>query len=246
MCTNRLRSFSRWNHVNKAIKVNDGLFDWQQDSKRFRSRLKSSELEIDFDECRACSSARTFGTLLPSWSCKRHKALERLKRWFEHERERESLIFISWQRTWNLFHHENSLYRFVTDRLEVLIRIHTIGPGKKGNKTKQQKDRKEQLKIIIGRLDIMVNSSIIPESGGFLATRLSTRSFHGSCDGNKHQEESNGHVKQEQEISFCKIAAADLRVSKTGSTRRGIQTSPFCWSWIRKNGIKRLRKACWN
>ena len=140
---------------------------------------------------------------------------------------------------------ENGLYQSVTDRLEVLIRIHTIGPEKKRvNKTKQQKDRKEQLKIIIGRLDIMVNSSIIPESGGFLATRLSTRPFHGSCDGNKHQEESNGHVKQEQEISFCKIAAADLRVSKTGSTRRGIQTSPFCWSWIRKNGIKRLRKAC--
>jgi hypothetical protein len=112
---------------------------------------------------------------------------------------------------------------------------------KKGNKTKQQKDWKELLKIIIGRLDIMVNSFIIPESGGFLATRLSTRPFHGSCKGNMHQEESNGHVKQEQESSFCEIAAEDLRVSKTGLTRRGIQTSPFCWSWIRKIGIRRLR-----
>jgi hypothetical protein len=136
------------------------------------------------------------------------------------------------------------LYQSVTDRLEVLIRIHTIGPGKKGNKTKQQKDRKEQLKIIIGRLDIMVNSSIIPESEGFLATRLSPCPFHGSCEGNKHQEESNGHVKREQESSFCEIAAADLRVSITGSIRRGIQTSPFHWSWSRKNGIRRLRKAC--
>jgi len=96
---------------------------------------------------------------------------------------------------------------------------------KKGNKTKQQKDRKEQLKIIImiGRLDLMVNSSIIPESEGFLATRLSTCPFHGSCEGNKHQEESNGHVKREQESSFCEIAAADLRVSKLDRLGEGFK-----------------------
>jgi hypothetical protein len=33
---------------------------------------------------------------------------------------------------------------------------------------------------------------------------------------------------------------------ETGSTRRGIQTSPFRWSWSRKIGIRRLQKACWN
>jgi hypothetical protein len=58
-----------------------------------------------------------------------------------------------------LIRDENGLYQSVTNRLEVHIRIHTIGPEKKRiNKTKQQKDRKELLKIIIGRLDIMVNS----------------------------------------------------------------------------------------
>jgi hypothetical protein len=42
-----------------------------------------------------------------------------------------------------LFHDENGLYQSVTDRLEVLIRIHTIGPGKKRkqNKTTEGSER---------------------------------------------------------------------------------------------------------